>query len=467
MAAVDDLPGRARSAGAGIIWVSLPRIGWAEALVAVAAFVATCVAVLERTPKLLEGDDFAYLTSIIALTRGHLVLSNVDYQALLSQMSARGPRLNPFVHLAGGGWISEKNPGYPFLAAPFAALSLLRIAPLFYGALGCLGLFAGGRRWLGRWGGTWAVTLFCSSGAALVFAWRATMPTFTEASLIAAGYGALLWAMLAVEKTPRLRTVVGLLGFLALEAATFSRYTNVVLLGVAAVAVMLTSRRAALPARSVGWWLGSVGLFAAGVLAFNQEVYGAPLQTGYASGEITFSLGAIAPNVQHMPAHLVASMPMVLLALAAVGWLALRAVRSRHADLDPSRRATHRRAALIGATLAAGWVGMWGLYSAYDWTVQTALGNNSTVQVVRFYLPAIGLIALLGAWLLVQLPRWLALILLAIVVGLGALSYPALAEGNFGGPGAPSGPPARTAPNAPPPGGAARNPAQVPPGVRS
>jgi hypothetical protein len=113
---------------------------------------------------------------------------------------------------------------------------------------------------------------------------------------------------------------------------------------------------------------------------------------------------------------------------------------------------------------------MWGLYSAYDWTVQTALGNNSTVQVVRFYLPAIGLIALLGAWLLVQLPRWLPLILLAIVVGLGALSYPALAEGNFGGPGgpgAPSGPPARTAPNAPPPGGAARNPAQVPPGVRS
>ena len=52
--------------------------------------------------------------------------------------------------------ISEKNPGYPFLALPFQALGLLRVAPLFYGALGCLGLFAGARRWLGHWGGTWA-----------------------------------------------------------------------------------------------------------------------------------------------------------------------------------------------------------------------------------------------------------------------------------------------------------------------
>jgi len=32
------------------------------------------------------------------------------------------------------------------------------------------------------------------------------MPTFTDASLIAAGAGALLWTMLATERTVRLRT---------------------------------------------------------------------------------------------------------------------------------------------------------------------------------------------------------------------------------------------------------------------
>jgi hypothetical protein len=85
------------------------------------------------------------------------------------------------VQLPSGRWISEKDPGYPFLAAPFQLLGIIRLAPLFYGALGCVGLFFGARRWLGRFGGAAAVGLFCSSGAALLFAWRDYMPTFTDA----------------------------------------------------------------------------------------------------------------------------------------------------------------------------------------------------------------------------------------------------------------------------------------------
>ena len=138
--------------------------------------------------------------------------------------------------------MSEKNPGYPFLVAPFALVGLERLAPLFYGGLGCVALFFGGRRWLGAWGGTFAVGLFCSSGAALAFAWRAWMPTFTGAALVAAGAGALLWALLAVEKRPRLRTAVGLLGFLALEGAMLVRYTDAIALAVAAVAVLAVWR---------------------------------------------------------------------------------------------------------------------------------------------------------------------------------------------------------------------------------
>ena len=63
-------------------------------------------------------DDYAYRASIIALTQGHLVLGNADYQALLQQLSSRGsPGIVQWVQLPSGGWISEKNPGYPFLAA--------------------------------------------------------------------------------------------------------------------------------------------------------------------------------------------------------------------------------------------------------------------------------------------------------------------------------------------------------------
>jgi hypothetical protein len=444
------------------------RIGRAEVLVAVVAFAALCVAVLTRTVQLLEPDDYAYRASIIALTRGHLSLGNTEYQALLKELSSGGGQgIAQWVQTASGAWISEKNPGYPFLAAPFQALGLLRVAPLFYGALGCLGLFAGARRWLGRWGGTWAVVLFCSSGAALVFAWRATMPTFTDASLIAAGAGALLWTMLATDRTVRLRTVVGLLAFVALEAATLVRYTNVILLGVAVLAALLVFRRAALPLRSVGWWLGSVAALVAGILTFDHMFYGSALKTGYSSGLVTFSLSSVIPNLQQMPAPLVKSMPMVLLALAALGWITVRAARSRRRGTEPAMRARYRRDAVIGSFLALGWIGIWGLYLAYEWTVRMAGGAGGGVHVIRFYLPALGLITLLAAWLLVQLPRWLTMVVLVALIGLGAWSYLDLASAaGMGGPGgrpgvgAPGGAPGVGGPGGPPPAGGG-----APPGV--
>jgi hypothetical protein len=443
------------------------RFGRAEVLVAVGAFAALCVAVVARSAQLLEPDDYAYRASIIALAQGHwLSLTNAEYQALLKQLSGGGGMgIAQWVHTASGTWISEKNPGYPFLALPFQALGLLRVAPLFYGGLGCLGLFFGARRWLGRWGGTWAVVLFCSSGAALAFAWRATMPTFTDAALIAAGGGALLWTILATERSARRRVVVGLIGFVALEAAVLIRYTNVVILGVAVLAVLLAFRRAALPLRAIGWWLGSVAALVAGVLVFDQLAYGSALKTGYSSDEITFSLASVIPNLQHMPARLVTSMPMSLLALGALGWMAVRAVSSRRRGSEPEQRSRYRRDAAAGAVLAAGWIGIWGLYAAYDWTVRMGSVAGSDIHLIRFYLPAIGLISLLAAWLLMQLPRWLPVVLVVVLIGLGARSYPNLVAGGLGGPGGGpggvpgvgrlGGPPAGVAPGGsggPPPG---------------
>src|SRR5581483_11665023 len=60
---------------------------------------------------------------------------------------------NQWVELANGRYISEKDPGYPFLAAPFEALGIIRWAPLFFGALACLGLFIGARAHRDLWVG--------------------------------------------------------------------------------------------------------------------------------------------------------------------------------------------------------------------------------------------------------------------------------------------------------------------------
>jgi hypothetical protein len=426
----------------------------AAAGAALAAFAVLCVVALSSAPRLVEPDDYAYRASIVAMTHGdYLTLSTAQVEALAAQLT--GPSENPlaggpagipqWVQLANGQWISEKDPGYPFLAAPFQALGLIRLAPLFFGALACLGLYAGGRRWPGRWGGAAAVGLFCSSGAAMLFAWRSYMPTFTDASLIAAGTGALLWAVLAAEASRGRRTWAGLAGFVALEAATFVRYTDIVVLGCAVVAVAVAwriraARASRLPGAALAWWLGSVAAFGAGVAVFDTLVYGGPLKSGYQPGEITFSLSAVLPNLRYMPAHLIEAMPMLVLGLAGLGWIVARWARRRRADGEDAARA--RRDLAVGLALTASWFGVWGLYAAYTWTAHPGGG---TLQVVRFYVPALGAIALLGAWFLVRLggllatrTRWtpLALTSAALVVALfalGAWSFTTMRDFSIGG----------------------------------
>jgi hypothetical protein len=444
----------------------------AEALFAVAAFAVLCVLVL-RTPTFMpEPDDHAYQGSVVALADGYpLTLSTAQMNTLAAHLpapvppgagggpvpfGARPAGIVQWVRLADGRWISEKDPGYPFLAVVFQLLGIIRWAPLFYAALACLGLYAGARRWLGRFGGAVAAGLYCSSGAALLFAWRDYMPTFIDASLAAAGTGALLWTLLATEATPRRRRWAGLAGFVALELAVFARYTDIVVLGCAVLAVLVVWRRraAGITGGMLAWWLGSVALFGVGLATFDSLVYGGPLRQGYRPGEITFSLSAIWPNLRYMPAKLVGAMPVLVLGLAALVWMLWRWLRARRAPgtvaatadttgagtaggsgtaaVAPSRA---RRDAAVGLALGVSWLAVWGLYAAYTWTAQP---GPLVLPVIRFYVPALGAIALLGAWLVTRVPgrAWLTglacVAVTAVAFGLGARSFHEMTSGPSG-----------------------------------
>ena len=385
----------------------------AEIVVAAAAFAVLCVVILRTATFLAEPDDYAYQGSIVAMTDGHfLSLSAAQAHALALQLQRYNRISEPpgvalaipqWVRLASGRWISEKDPGFPFLAAVFQWLGIIRWDQLFYGALGCVGLFAGARRWFGRFGGAAAVGLYCSAGAAMLWGWRDYMPTFTDASLIAAGCGALLWAVLAMQATARRRTIVGLLGFVALEAATFTRYTDIVVLGCAVVAVLAVQRLRPgwLPGDALWWWLGSVAPFLAFVGGFDDLVYGGPLTTGYRPGEIQFSLSVIPLNLRYLPVHLLQAMPVLVLGLVAIGWMGGRLARAGRADVADSVRLAAGRDLAVGGSLFVSWLAVWGLYSAYTWT---AVPFGTTLQVARFYVPVLGPIALLGAWLITRLP---------------------------------------------------------------
>jgi hypothetical protein len=429
-----------------------------EVLVAIGGFVIFVAVVLSKATAMLEPDDFAYRASIVALSHGHILLTNAQYISLQRQLSAGGGKgILQWHHLASGKWISEKNPGYPFFAVLFYMMGALRVSPLFYGALGCVGLFYGARAWLGKWAGTYAVWLYCSSGAALVFAWRATMPTFSDASLIAAGFGALLWVLCKVYAPPRRRFLVGLCALLALEGAVFIRYTDAVELAVAVGAVLLLRRSARLSWRTVMGWLASVLVFTGGLLAFNQWAYGGATSSGYSAGEISFSLSSFWPNLKGMPSHLTTSMPLWILAALAFAWILARWIRLRDSRGSAQGRLA-RRDVVIALFLGAGWLGLWALYLTYTWTVSQLSapgGGTITVHVIRFYLPAVGPIALLVTWLMMRFPhRASASIVVALAVA-GLLSFHALGVPNV----APGDPPGAGNPplGIPPPGGPGPN----------
>jgi hypothetical protein len=226
------------------------------------------------------------------------------------------------------------------------------------------------------------------------------MPTFTDASLVAAGTGVLLWAMLATEAPSRRRTWAGMAAFAAIELATFVRYTNIVVLGCAVVTVIATWRLPAvrLPARTVCAWFASAIAFGIGVAVFDDLIYGSPLRSGYQPGEVTFSLSAIGTNLRIMPRHLLQGMPVLVPALVALVWLIGRGLSQRAATGE--RATSARRDVWVAVALAGPWVALWGLYAAYTWTADP---TSVSVQVIRFYVPAIGSMSLLGAWLLTRL----------------------------------------------------------------
>src|SRR6185436_3015992 len=130
------------------------------------------------------------------------------------------------------------------------------------------------------------------------------------------------------------------------------------------------------------------------------------------------------PNLRILPAHLMQAMPVLVLGLIALTWILVRGLVLRGTCVEAGRAA--RRDLWVALALAASWFAIWGLYSAYTWTTDP---TSVTVQVVRFYLPAIGAISLLGAWLVTRIPgpAWRAGLASAAVItamfGLGVWSF--------------------------------------------
>jgi len=425
----------------------------APAAVAILSFVILCNVVLSQTPKMIEPDPYAYRASIYALAEGKVRLSSQEYAQLSLKLlkTKQSGGIMQWHQSVDGSWISEKNPGYPFLVVIFKKFGALRFAPLFYGALACLGLWFGARRWLGEWGAAFTVSLFCSAPAAMVFAWRETMPTFTDASLIACAIGLLIGAVLSIEKSDAYRAAVGALSFFAFGLAVFVRYTNVVPLVVSILfaACAWLVKRWGLPKWALAAWLGALLVPILAILAFNFLYYGSFASTGYpihsAGANGGFGLSSIIPNLVHLPLKLVKAMPLFvgfILASVVMVIVQFRKAEVGECVVDSNddtelvvqaskcvnwktERGTIDR--WVGLLLLGSWVGTWLLYFSYQWF--EIAGNNALVNGIgdysftRQFVPVLGAMAMLCAWLLIRIPRPLAVLVISGFLCFGVVRF--------------------------------------------
>jgi len=406
------------------------RLLWPLVL-ALASIALACAVALVPSYKLRQPDPYAYRASIAALLDGHVVLGPEQYRELSAELAAVGDGWGSEIGIVqwtttpSGGRVSEKNPGYPFLAAPLAAVGLVRLAPILFLLVGCGGLWMAGRRWLGDWGGAFAVALFCSSGTLLTMLHEAYLPMAAEASLVAGGAGLVLWALLD-ERGGRGPVVAGTAGFLLLGVAVLVRYTAVAALIVLGVTAVLWVERRGEPgrARRLVLWVGAGLLGPLLALAYDQVVFGSMLTTGYTQG-VSFSAGAVLGNLRTVPVPLLVGMPVAVLAAAGVVWVL--------AEARTSGASARRRDLAVAGCLLAWWLAVWLTYLTYDWTTVMRPGMSFPLTS-RFYLPALGALALLGAFPLVRARRsaGVAIVVVLLAGGVAAGAWAVTGDWLYG-----------------------------------
>lgn len=277
---------------------------------------------------------------------------------------------------------------------------------------------------------------------ALAMMQRAYADTFGATAFLSMGGGLYIYYCLRRnEITSRTAALLLFLSGLGLGMAVAANYYNALVALVFVLHFIFMFARSwlggkrSLAVQSMVWALTGLAIPLAGLLVYQNAVFGSPWRFGfqYAQLPVSFGFQYLDPNVRYVTAALLVGFPLLLPGAAGFGaavYQKVAAFMRRHQPGDVIDRWPELHWDIL--LLLAGWIlAVYVLYLNYEWTAVTQVNGMPFIVMARYYLPAALPLTLMAVLLLTRLPRKLTIgvAILAIAWGVAffaqsALSYP-------------------------------------------
>jgi len=277
---------------------------------------------------------------------------------------------------------------------------------------------------------------------ALAMMQRAYADSFAATAFLSIGGGLYIYYCLRQhELTPRSAGILLFLAGLGLGWSVAANYYNAIVVLVFILHFIFVLGRSWISGKrsaavwAAGWTILGLALPLAGLLVYQNAVFGSPWRFGfeYAQLPVSFSLRFLRPNIKYVTVALLVDFPLLLPGIVALFAALYKKMKSRMLQCKPEEVIdTWPELRWDILLLLVGWIAaVYGLYLNYEWTANTPVVGMPFIVMARYYLPAVLPLTIMAVLLLKRIPRKLSMALTILAMAWGvvffaqsALSYP-------------------------------------------
>jgi hypothetical protein len=418
-------------------------------IVAIGFIIATAL-VLAFPVKMIGTSPWAYYYGVKNFSQGNFVIDDQLHTAQVNDARQQGGMLQQYVEIGDNRWALEKAPGYVFYLVPFEWMGIPRWGNIFL-ALGMIIVtYLLLKRRRDEKTACIGSLLMLFTPVTLMMLNLTYMDTLASLAFLAMGGGLYLYYHLERNNLrPAAGGTILFLAFLLTSWSVVTRYTNFPVAAILALHYVITRLRAWRKGERTKWLLEiplvvlGIGLPVAGLLLYNNAVFGSPLDYGYNYtrfpikfayeylGQVdqngrSVPLQIISDNLKSAPQALFWGFPLLVIGIPGIVVVLYYKFAAMRQGADSSGRWSSLNTELPWDILLVliGWfISVFFLYLMYEFTADYLGESSSLIRFARFYLPGLFPVVTICALVITRLTWKLYIPVLIIAVIAGSIIY--------------------------------------------